>query len=290
MNICLVIVNFNDSDNTVRLVKSVLSFKSVKKIVVVDNNSYTSEVNKLKSIKSDKIELILNDGNYGYAYALNLGAKYVNENIKDALICLSNTDVFIPNEEVLLSMSRCINESVKCVMPKVLEKDTFKYGWRLTSATQDLLANIPLINRLFRRDIINYPDEYFNKKREVDVIYGCFFMVDGNTLKEINYFDDKTFLYYEEYILARKLQKLNVKSIVDTSVYVEHKHNAVIGSNISRKDKYKIYKKSQLYYEKKYNKANIVIMFLFRLFYLINLIPYEMKSLKKDENNVQKEF
>lgn len=282
MNIGLVIVNYNDSDNTLKLIKSVIKYKSIKMIVVVDNNSYTSEVNKLKEIKSDKVVIIENDNNYGYAYALNIGSKYINELFNDAYICLANTDISIPNEKVILSMASKINDEVKCVMPKVKESSSFKYGWRLTSALYDLVANIPLINRMFRKDIINYPKEYFKKNFLVDVVYGCFFMIEGKTLAEINYFDDKTFLYYEEYILARKLQGINKKSVVDTSSYIEHKHNAVIGTNLDLKNKYKIYKRSQIYYEKHYNKANIIEMFLFRLFYLVNLIPYELKSkLKK---------
>lgn len=281
MNIGLVIVNYNDSDNTVKLVKSVLKYKSIKRIVVVDNNSYTSEVNKLKKIADKKVTITLNDGNYGYAYALNIGAKCINETIDNAIICLSNTDISIGNENVLLSMAKLMTNEVKCVMPKVKENGVFKYGWQLTSPLQDLIANIPLINRAFRRDIINYPDDYFKDNNCVDVIYGCFFMVEGQTLKEIDYFDDKTFLYYEEYILAQKLKAKGKMSVVDTSVYVEHKHNAVIGSNVNLRDKYKIYKKSQLYYEKVYNKANIIEMILFKLFYFINLIPYEIKKIIK---------
>lgn len=281
MNIGLVVVNYNDSDNTVKLVKSVLKYKSIKCIVVVDNNSYTSEINKLKKIDDKKVTIILNDGNYGYAYALNIGAKYINETVDNAIICLSNTDISIENENVLISMAKLITNDVKCVMPKVMENGEFKYGWQLTSPLQDLIANIPLINRAFRRDIINYPDDYFKKNNCVDVIYGCFFMVEGQTLKDIDYFDDKTFLYYEEYILAQKLKAKGKMSVVDTSVYVEHKHNAVIGSNVNLRDKYKIYKKSQLYYEKAYNKANVIEMILFKLFYFINLIPYEIKKIIK---------
>lgn len=281
MNIGLVIVNYNDSDNTVKLVKSVLKYKSIKCIVVVDNNSYTSEINKLKKIDDKKVTVILNDGNYGYAYALNIGAKYINQTVENAIICLSNTDISIENENVLISMAKLITNDVKCVMPKVKENGVFKYGWQLTSPLQDLIANIPLINRAFRRDIINYPDDYFKDNNCVDVVYGCFFMVEGQTLKDIDYFDDKTFLYYEEYILAQKLKAKGKMSVVDTSVYVEHKHNAVIGSNVNLRDKYKIYKKSQLYYEKAYNKANVIEMILFKLFYFINLIPYEIKKIIK---------
>ena len=69
--------------------------------------------------------------------------------------------------------------------------------------------------------------------------------------------------------------------MINTKVYVEHIHNATIGNNLSKLNKYKTYKKSQLYYEKHYNNANVLEMILFKIFYYINLIPYIFKSIIK---------
>lgn len=276
-----VIVNYNDSKNTINLINEIKDYNSINEIVIVDNKSTDDSGKLLKELKGKKIKLIENKENKGYAYALNVGSKYLIDKYKDILIVASNTDIKIKDEDILTTLANRINEEVVCVMPKVKEKEGFKYGWKLTNSKIDLLLNIPLINRPFRKKYINYAVEHFNKDISyVDVIYGCFFMIDGNILKSINYFDNETFLYYEEYILARKLEKENKKSLVDNTVYVEHHHNVTIGTNVSKMNKYKIYKKSQLYYEKEYNKANKIEMHLFKLFYYINLIPYKIKNIK----------
>lgn len=283
MKIGFVIVNYNDFNNTKKLIDNIKNYKSITHIVVVDNNSCDESRTELRKIKLKKLTILEQDDNYGYAYALNVGAKYLINLLGECLICLSNTDIFIPGEDVITEMANMIDENTKCVMPKVKEHGVYSYGWKLTSASIDLKLNVPFLNRIYRNKYIHYDESYF-KTREaiVDVIYGCFFMIESNTLKDINYFDDKVFLYYEEYILAHKLKNINKLSKINTSVYVEHLHNATIGSNLSKLKKYKIYKKSQMYYEKNYNHANAFEMLLFKVFYLINLVPYKIKSLKKD--------
>ena len=115
----------------------------------------------------------------------------------------------------------------------------------------------------------------------MDCVYGCFFMVEGAILRENNYFDENTFLYFEENILARKMQKCSKQSIVLLNDYVTHNHNQIIGTNVSRYNKYKIYKKSQFYYEKFYNNENVIEMFFFKIFYYIRIFFLKMSCLIK---------
>lgn len=282
MKIGFVIVNYNDFKNTKKLIDNIKDYKNISHIVVVDNNSTDESKEELKKIKLKKLTILEQNDNKGYAYALNIGAKYLTNLLGECYICLSNTDIYIPNPEVIAKLANMINDEVKCVMPKVKEHDNFTFGWKLTSAFVDLMLNIPLLNRIYRKKYIHYTDDYFKKQEVlVDVIYGCFFMIESETLKKVNYFDDQVFLYYEEYILAQKLKSINKLSKINTTIYIEHDHNTTIGSNISKLQKYKIYKQSQMYYEKNYNHANSFEMFLFKVFYLVNLIPYKLKSLKK---------
>lgn len=282
MNICFVIVNYNDGKNTLKLVNKLREFNCLKEIVVVDNNSQDDSLTILKEEKNS-FHLIANKENFGYAKALNMGCRYLCEKYANPYIFLSNTDIEVDSAKVLLDLAEKIDDEVKCVMPKIEEQGVFKYGWKLTSAFKDILLNIPLLNRPLRKKFIYYDHKYFAGKSKcfVDVIYGCFFLIEGKTLKEIDYFDEGTFLYNEEYILARKLQRVKKKSLIDLTNKVKHIHNVSIGSNLSQLKKYKSYKESQIYYEKNYNNANAFELIIFRLFYYLNLIPYKIKSILK---------
>ena len=271
----IVIVNFNDYKNTINLINELDTFSCISEIVVVDSKSTDESLKEIKKIKSKKLTIIESD-NLGYSHALNVGSIYLIDKYKDINIIESNSDIIIGSEDVLLKLSNMIDDKTKCVMPSIDENGEVKYGWKLTNKYIDLLNNIPLINRLYRKKLIFYKDEYYKDIVKVDVIHGCFFMIDGNALKEINYFDENVFIYYEENILAHKLKDKAYISKCNTNISIKHLQNVSIGTNISRLRKYKLYSKSKLYYERKYNKAFISMVF-FKLFYLINLIPYVIK-------------
>lgn len=271
----LVIVNYNDYKNTINLAKEASKLTSIDEIVIVDNAS--TDLEHLQSVKINKVHLLCLKSNLGYSNGLNAGSKYLIEKYGKCNIILSNSDISIPSNKVIKSLtSKIENSQVGVIMPKILEHGVFKYGWKLTSSKQDLLLNIPLINKLYKSKFIQYDEKHFNEPLPVvDCVYGCFFMIKSDVLKEINYFDNNVFLYYEENILARKLKNKNLLTVVDTSIFVEHKHNATIGTNVSRLNKYKIYKKSQLYYEKNYNDASKFTIFILTFFYKLSLFVKE---------------
>lgn len=281
-HIGMIIINYNDSTNAIKLAKSVLKYKSLDEIVIVDNHSTDHSVDNLDKLNEEKVTIMELEQNLGYSGAINEASKYLVEKYININIIISNTDIIIPDEKVVTELSNMINDKVKCVMPKVMEHNTINYGWRLTNSHQDFLLNIPLINRLYRNKMIYYPNSYFNgRNARIDCIYGCFFMVDGKTFQEINYLDDHLFLYYEEYVLARKLKDKKLASMINLDVEVVHEHNATIGTNVSKLNKYKIYKRSWLYYEKHYNHANWLQMGCFYIFYYLDLIYLKNKAIIK---------
>jgi GT2 family glycosyltransferase len=277
-----IIVNYNDSTNTIKLINNIIDYKVIDNIIVVDNKSTDDSLAKLNKIKNNKLKIIENDINKGYSYGLNVGSIYANSQYKNPIIILSNSDIIIESETTIVNLIKHLDDNIKVVMPKIKEKDIFSYGWKLTSPSKDLLMNIPILNKIFRNKYRYYNQEYFNTPTSIiECVYGCFFIIDGKFLESINYFDENVFLYYEEYILGQKVKQQNKLTIIDNNEYVIHNHNTSIGTNISKLNKYKIYKQSQLYYEKNYNKANKLTMILFKIFYYINLIPYKMKKCEK---------
>lgn len=281
----IVIINYNDYTNSVNLLNECSNLTSIDEIVVVDNNSKNNDIEEFNKIKNEKLHVIGLTSNVGYSGAINEGCKYLISKYKNCNIIISNSDISIPSNNVIKSLIHNIkNEAVGAIMPKVLEHGEFKYGWRLTSPFKDLVMNIPFISRFYKKKFLSYSDAHLkNELPVVDVLYGCFFMIKGEVLEKINYFDSNVFLYYEENILARKLKTEKLLTVVDTSVFVEHKHNATIGSNVSLFNKYKIYKQSQIYYEEHYNNANKVEIIIFKLFYKVTLFFKKIKLILKKE-------
>lgn len=258
-----VIVNYNDAKTTIRLLNQLKEFKNIDSIVVVDNNSTDDSFVQLKEQENGNITIIKNSENKGYASGMNTGAKYLIEKIGKCNIIFSNSDIIIKNAKDLNTLSSNINSEIAVASPVIEEHGNLNRGWKKTTSFTESLLNLPYISRYFKKKKLYYKNEHYQKdKSYVDVVSGCFFMVDSEALEQVDYFDENTFLYYEELIFAKKLEKAGKKLIVDNRVKVIHDHSVTIDKNIKRINKYKILKASQRYYVKNYLKGNLLEMAL----------------------------
>ena len=258
-----VIVNYNDAKTTIRLLNQLKEFKNIDSIVVVDNNSTDDSFVQLKEQENGNITIIKNSENKGYASGMNTGARYLINKIGKCHIIFSNSDIIIKNAKDLNTLSSDINNEVAVASPVIEEHGNLNRGWKKTTAFTESLLNLPYISRYFKKKKLYYKEEHYQKdKSYVDVVSGCFFMVDSEALEQVDYFDENTFLYYEELIFAKKLEKAGKKLIVDNRVKVIHDHSVTIDKNIKRINKYKILKASQRYYVKNYLKGNLLEMAL----------------------------
>ena len=268
----MVIINYNDYETTNRLLDNISSYKCLEKIVVVDNNSTDNSYTKLKKLSNNKILVIKNSKN-SYASGLNFGAKRLVGEIGECNIIFSNSDVIIKEEKDLKTLSSNIKKDISVVGPVVLEHNDLNRGWKESKISYEILFNLPLISRYFYKKLLFYNNEYYKTDTSVvDVLSGCFFMVDSKVLKEVDYFDENTFLYYEELIFSKKIRNISKKLLIDNRVSIIHDHSVTIDKSYKKINKYKILKSSQRYYVKEYLKANCVQLLLLDITNKLSLI------------------
>ena len=258
----MVIVNYNDFDMTSRLLNNVKDYKCLFHIVVVDNNSTDDSFEKLKEFESNRITIIKNSSRH-FSSGLNVGAKCLIKKVGECNIIFSNSDIIIKGEEDLKKLSSNIKNDIVVVGPVVNEHGVLNRGWKLPKVNYEILFNIPLLSRYYKKKLLSYSEDcYASDTTVVDVVSGCFFIVSGEFLKNNNYFDEHTFLYYEEQIFATKVKKAKKKELIDNQVVIIHDHSVSVDKSIKRLEKQKVLKQSQRYYAKKYQKANKVQMAL----------------------------
>ena len=279
---CLLIVNYNDFNNAKRLINNVKKYDIIDRIIVVDNKSTDDSYKNLLKIKCDKLDIVLSDNNLGYSYAINIGLKYIETFSKNAKVFISNTDIIINSEDDLKKLIKSLKKDVGVVGPVINEHGVLNRGWRVPSPFQDGLMNLVGIHNFVRNKWIFYKDSYYQDDEvKVGAVSGCFFLVKLEDMKAINYFDDHVFLYYEENILAKKLESINKYEIINNKVEVIHDHAASIDNNIKRIKKFKILKASGYYFQTKYNKANIFEKIFLKLTKNISLMIYHISGLFK---------
>ena len=129
--------------------------------------------------------------------------------------------------------------------------------------------------------------DYKNEKLEVDCVSGAFFVIKYNVFKQIGYFDENVFLFYEEDILGYKFSKLGYEIYSINDIKFIHYDSRTIGKIMNMFKKQDILFDSRKYFQKVYNKANFLEIFILnilryiRKFELIFEVPIRKITSKK---------
>lgn len=270
MKTAIIILNYNDYKTTMDMINQIKNYKILDYIIIVDNHSSDSSYKRLKEYETDNIEVIKTDKNKGYAYGNNYGIKYAIDKHSVDYLIISNPDITVKENDIKELLKELKYNNVSLIAPVINEYGNISKGWRLPTLKDDILSNINYYHKkAFKK--MEYPAKHYNKKiNEVDVVKGCFFIIKSSVIKDIDYFDENTFLYYEENILAKKLKNKGYKSYIHNEVEVKHNLSISVDKSLNSLKKYKILKKSQRYYEKEYNKTNALGIFLLYITYIIS--------------------
>lgn len=274
----MVILNYNDSENTKLILEEIKDFKILDAIIVVDNNSTDNSVEVLKKFENKKIKIVEAKENKGYAAGNNVGIKYLIDHFSIDNIIISNPDIIVTEKEIEKLVKDLENKRISVIAPNVKEPLGISRGWKLPTFLSELVSNIPFFRR-FEFSLLSYPkEEYKSTLTKVDVVKGCFFIIKKEVLEDIGLFDENTFLYYEEIIMAKKLQEKGYTTYVDNEVTVIHALSQCVDKNVKRIEKFKILKQSQYYYEKYINEMDFFKLMLLRIFYYIYLLGLEIEN------------
>ena len=281
MKIAVIIVNYNDVDDTIKYVKKITKYEIISRIVIVDNNStIPNAFEKLKTLEDEKVKVIQSEKNGGYNYGNNFGIKYLeSQNEKYDYFIISNPDIEVSEEAI----KHCLEEmekdkNIAIISPRMFNKDNKpirRSSWKKRTFILDVIHSTRLLEIIFYKKLRNgeYSEKDYEKKMlEVESISGAFFIIKTDILKDIGYFDENVFLFYEEDILSEKLAKTNYKIISLNSEKFIHYESQTIGKTLSYFRKIKELFKSKMYFQKKYNKINIFQVLLFYILYIFRNI------------------
>lgn len=230
-------------------------WEKLKDIFEVKTSEEISFDESYKLIIKSNIILIRNDCNAGYARGNNLGIKIANKYFNDNYLLISNTDLILKNK---ISFNKWIdefsqNKRVAVIGPEVLGLDNKKQSPSRKMSFNERWG-INLLVYPFNKYLYKRPPEIMeiDCKAEVYRLQGSFLFVEYNRLKSVNFFDENTFLYAEELILAEKLAKENMCMEYDPAISIIHNHNQIIGSFYSDLKKDLLRLKSESYYYEYY--------------------------------------
>lgn len=269
MKNAIIILNYNDVENTILMLKEIKKYKILDSIIIVDNKSTDDSLKKLKLYENEKIKVVETEENKGYAAGNNVGIKYVLENFKVDNFIISNPDIIVEENTIKKLVKDLENKHISVIAPVIQEPTCISKGWKLPTFFSELVSNIPII-RKYEMKLLSYKEEaYKSKLTQVEVVKGCFFIIKKEALESIGLFDEHTFLYYEEVIMGKKLKDLNLNTYVDNECTVIHALSQSVDKSVKKLHKFKYLKSSQYYYERVINKMNPFKIVILRIFYFI---------------------
>ena len=277
MKICYIIINKNDYKSTKHLVDNIIDYKIIDNILIMDNASNKEERKKLTSIKNKKIEYLYNSVDKGYSSAINRACDHLIDKYGECIFIISNSDVVIMDESDIEKLIEDLSfECVGVVGPEILERGKIIKGRKIPTPKEDILKNLGL-SKTVKDDntILN------GETSSVEVISSAFFLMTSRTYKLIDKFDDNVFLYYEDNILASKLKKLKLYSIIDNRVKVKHNFDSTIEKEINIKKRFKLLMDAQMYFHKTYSNATERGLKLLRLSNKIKFLKTKVKHKNK---------
>jgi hypothetical protein len=183
-------------------------------IKIIDNGNQEQLLSDICSgFKNDKVRLEIISGlkNIGYGRAHNLGI--LTSNTEFHLIL--NPDVLLDPESLSEGISYLRNTENVCAVTPLCrdEKGDIQYLAKRYPSVLDLILRglAPRkIQSLFGSRLSRYESrEIINQDSagKVELISGCFMLCRTDFLKKIGGFDERYFLYFEDFALSMEMQK-----------------------------------------------------------------------------------
>lgn len=255
-DVAIIILNYMTWEDTLKEVKLCHDLLKIdyKDIIVIDNASPNKSEEELVNASIDKFVFLKSENNKGYASGNNIGLRYAKEKgYKYGLIL--NNDILIECIDLLEAMKVVFNKDSKVavVNPDIYSPDGYLFNRESKKPTFfDFTIGMIWYKRTGRK--INDIDGYGYIYRP----QGCCMLLDLTKISEVDYLDENTFLYYEESILAEKLERKGYKCACVNTVSVIHNHSKTVKSSIHKNNLIKLKNDSFEYYLDKYRGFNKV--------------------------------
>jgi GT2 family glycosyltransferase len=287
--ISVIIVEYNTVKRTIQYIQDLRqsSDKAGLSFVVVDNAAENHEADFRDMPDTTYVHA---GENLGFARGNNLGVKIADRKYHPDYYLFSNSDILLPEH---LHLSQLLfrldaDERYAVIGPRIIGLDGINQSPSRRSGIwgKHIVSNllwpvnlfIPPIHRL-NRSVIDHP-----VSGEVYHVMGAFMLVKRAPFHEVQGFDEHTFLYAEEAILAERLAKAGYREYYLDEVKITHEEGGSTKKQSGTELNHLIKKRkrvfeSEMYYFKTYRDATNLELFCARLAFSCFMI--KLKTAKR---------
>lgn len=225
----IIILNYLDYKTTFKCVDHLIELGVKHHIIIVDNASPNESFNMIqeKYKKNGNITVVKTSKNGGYGYGNNAGISKAKKIADFQYYCIMNPDVIIPEnyfEKLCCKLKQRSNYAI--ISPLMIYPDKIdlsKISWDVRTAKEIYQFHF-LLSKEAKVKVKKVYKFVGDGLIEADAVPGSCFIIDANVFREMEYFDEKNFMYNEETILSIKLKQLNKKCLISLPDYFIHNH------------------------------------------------------------------
>ena len=229
--IAVVILNWNGAKLLEQFLPSVIEHSNGATIYVVDNASTDSSIEVLKT-KFPSVNIIQNDGNYGFAKGYNIALQQVEEDY----YALVNSDVEVTEGWLAPILTVFENEpQIGIIQPKILDyknKEYFEYAGA-AGGFIDQYGYPYCRGRIF--ETIEKDNGQYDDAIEIFWASGACFFIRKKVYRKLNGFDDDFFAHQEEIDLCWRAFNLGYKAKYISLSVVYHVGGATLNESNPKK-------------------------------------------------------
>lgn len=222
-NISIITVNYNSSDDTIKMIENVKENTSVNyEIIVIDNGSDYKEYIKLESIKNEKnVILYRSKLNLGFAAGNMLGVEKASQN-SEYYFFLNNDTLLINNVIDILFNSMEREKNIGMISPQLYDE----HKNRSTTFREFPSVSEKFLGKAFHKFISN--EKIYNYKKEyhtiidVGIISGASLFCRVDAFKKAGQFDTNFFLYCEEEDLSKRVKDVGYRVCLEPNAKLIH--------------------------------------------------------------------
>lgn len=241
----IVILNYKNYQDTINCINSILNSNSRDYfIIVVDNASNNGSLHEIEKQLapatkvqlwagqpdfSEGVLLVENKNNSGYAAGNNVGLRIGFQLGAARLMVLNNDTLFTDDALDKLQTVLTGSDDIICTGPLLLKGDgSIDYNCAKRRPQPLDFFRFSYFGKWLKTEewrkeyyyMLKYPT--LSKETDVDIISGSCMLFDARKFHEIGFFDEHTFLYYEEAIIHEKARKKGWKMVLVPQAKVVH--------------------------------------------------------------------
>jgi len=217
-----IVLNYRSPQMTVECVQSLLrqSIADQSEVIVIDNHSQDDSIGVLRNRLSGmpSVRIVETSDNIGYGKGNNAGVSFA----KGEFILITNPDNELePDglEKMIHTMQA--DDSIGILAPQLVFHDgSIRDSYRTFPSFLDVIAKRTFLRSIFARSVSRYlrSDEDPSTVTDTDWVVGACFLIRRSLFEELEGFDPRFFLFFEDTDLCRRCRQAGKRVVYFPSV------------------------------------------------------------------------